>query len=160
MRKASLLWATGLLLMVSCAHTRISESWRNPDYQGAPPRKVLVVARLPNEGLRYELEKQLASRLGTLGIEAVPSSNLFPDSGAMSPQQAWDAAQSQGFDGIVTCRFLGIERVETYVPESMGYWDWAWGPWGGPGRIVTNRIMRMETNLFDVRHQGVLVWSA
>src|SRR4051812_13290668 len=85
-----------LCFLAACAHTQVTESWRNPQVPGAPPGKVLVVVRLPSEAARYQLEQELVRRLPGLGMSATASSDFFPDSQAMPREEVWKTAREQG----------------------------------------------------------------
>ncbi|MBX5481894.1 MAG: DUF4136 domain-containing protein [Myxococcaceae bacterium] len=166
MKSPRLIAATIVLaLSAGCASTRIVDTWTVPE--AAPqPHRALVVAVMPDEATRRNLEEHLAAELHEQGVDAVPSLQFLPDLSTYQRDQLRDAvhdvAVQRGFDTVIVSRYHGVATEYRYVPSSYGWYDyWAYpNPWVySPGYLDTRTLARIETSAFDPR-SGRLIWTA
>ena len=151
--------AAWLLLIVGCASVPSPVStttWRDPNYNGPPFRKVFVVG-LSAQSLKDQrgFENLMVSTLQGAGVVAVPGWQYVPTD--RTPDQATmrAAVAQSGADAALLVRLSGF-KTETAVGVSSGVVVPA-GPdmyvgWYEPG-IVTDsyQAATIYTTLFDVR---------
>jgi hypothetical protein len=127
-------------------------------------RKVVIVAMGMDEANRRVLEDTFFVALNAHGVEAVRSYELFRGN---IPQRelAEKAVHDIGADGVLTAAFKGTEQVRTLVP--YGLWGgYSWGSWGAYGPayydayVYTDKVLSLETTLWDGRQQDRVVWAA
>lgn len=118
-----------VLLLSSCASTRLVESNKDDDTPVFEANKVLVIGLTQELENRRMFEEQLANQLEQNGVVAVRSSdffeNLFTDD--LSAEQQMDKIEanlvSSGFDAILMSRILGIETKTTMVQSFREFSD-------------------------------------
>lgn len=151
-------------LAAACSMTQVSSEWGNPQHAAAPPKKILVVAVVPADATRLQLQSELAAKLNHEGLAATPANALLPPEVRPTREQISQLAAQHGFDGVLVARSLGTEQR---VVQSPGYywggygWGYPYGFYGGysGGYWEAVPAERMETTLTDT-HRGGLVWAA
>lgn len=143
--------------------TTVSDVWTAHDTTVAPMRSVLVIGARMDDTNRRSLEDGLAASLGQHGVRATPSYKLFPN-GFPNADQARQAVEQVGFQGLLVSTSKGTTERTTIVPGTYDFWSgYYFGPgWGGwyPGYVYTDQFVKFETSLWDERTGGKLVWSA
>jgi hypothetical protein len=119
---------------------------------------VLVVAMVPTESARRNLEDQLARELATGGIRAVPSNRLVESVDQLDRDAVRALVQQRGFDSVLVASYLGTTREVEYVPTTT-YYDY-FDYWAASGMIQEWEEVKLEFRLFDARNGGRMVWSA
>src|SRR5262245_59580489 len=68
------------LALTACSTTHITSTWKDPAAATAASfQKVLVVAMVPQETIRRNLEQEMVVRLQKRGVQAVPSSQYLQE---------------------------------------------------------------------------------
>jgi hypothetical protein len=130
---------------------------------------VLVFGGGTIETHRRAIEDGVVAMLKREGIDARPSYTMFPT--LPDRERARAATRDAGIDGALVVALRGVHERTRYVPGhySGGFWGSYYGPgyygpgWGGmysPGYVVTDEVVLAETTLWDVRGDGVLVWTS
>jgi hypothetical protein len=159
--------ALGLLLL-ACASTKLAQVWKAPQ-PGPPPRKVLVVAVVPQETSRRQMEGALVERLQKRGLQAVPVNALAPDGQPLDRAKVEELVRREGFDGVVVSRYAGTTDSTSYVPGGpvgnpaalgfYGYYGALYPTVYTSGHVVQNETVNVETMLYHAQGKGELVWS-
>ncbi len=149
-----------LLLLAACATTQVTDTWKDPSFEGPAPKKVLVVGHLPDETSRRNLEQEISSRIAEEGATAVPSSQFFAKQTDIDSQALREVAKREDFDAVLVTRYLGEETTTQYAPGT-GYDDGPlYGdPWFDSGQVYQERQGKMETGLYDAEEGGKPIWS-
>ena len=88
------------LLLLSCASTQLSHTWRDASYTAGPMKKILVVAVRKDQARRRIWEEGFAAALSAHGVNATPSyrrlAETLPDTGRINA-----IAKEGDFDGIM-----------------------------------------------------------
>jgi hypothetical protein len=161
------------LLLAACAGAvQLTEAWRNDAYTGPKFTKVLVLGIGEDMTTRRVFEDSFSASLMKSGVQAVASYTVLPNTPRPTPDQLHQAALSAGADGALVTRLL---RVEQKTRTSPGYVRAVptWGYWGGgfysyynsmvmvtPPTTYTYDVATLETNLWSLQGNGMLVWSA
>jgi len=104
------------LIALSCSTTRITESWRNPEYKDYQPNKVLVLGVTPNLTARKAYEEKLKTVLINKGIEADGSYSVFKTSFTNLKQSEEEievqieSLSRKGFDAILVSAVKGYDE--------------------------------------------------
>jgi hypothetical protein len=149
------------LLAAACASTSLRDSWTDPNFRGGPFRKLMVVGVSNTPVNRRVFEDSFAAKLKAVGVDAVRSYEVLPQSGTI-PQQAFDAAARQsGADGLLMVHVKAVDTKTqvTSIPQPvmMGYYG-AYMGWTSVPQITQYDLATIETNLYDVASDR-LVWS-
>jgi hypothetical protein len=145
--------------------------WRDPAYQEPPMHSVLVVAMRRTPVYRRTLEDGFVRELGKRGVEATPSYRLFPN----APPDTSDvegAVSSHGYDGVLMITKLRTETSDRYVPGYVttqpvtrvspwtGRYRTRWVDVTHPGYVEKDVTVRHNIELWDMRREGAMVWTA
>lgn len=153
--------ALALVLAVGCSTpTSTTQIWQARDIPRAPMMRVVVFAGGMTEAERRVFEDGFVASLAERGVFAKPSYELFP--ALPDKDRARAAVETAGFEGALVSTLHGTRDRVTHL-SSGGMWFWG-GYYGGtwtPDYVVTDRLVSVETTLWDLRHPGgVLVWTA
>jgi hypothetical protein len=160
------------LALGACASTTFQSSWRAPD-AGPLNFKGLKVAALvisTEEASRLGAEGQLARELTARGVQGIPAYNLIPPNESRDKEKAKALFAAAGITGVVAMRVVGNEQQITSSPGMVwgspyyssfwggGYYGYGWGAVYDPGYLRTDRIVSVETLVYDMRTDK-LVWA-
>jgi hypothetical protein len=163
--------ASGALGGGCASNSSLVNMWRDPTFDEAPMRSMLVVGLRRNQSDRRLLEDAFGRELEKRGVDATPSYEHFPNAPPDTSQIA-DVMNQHGYDGALIVYRLRSQTSESYVP---GYATtepvWRVSPWTGryrtywvdvmhPGYVETDVTVRHEIELWDMRQGGRLVWTA
>ncbi len=112
--RSGLGWSAALLVM-SCATTQLTSSWKDPDYNRGPLKKVVVFAVHDDAAVRRAAEDQAVAHI-PVGTQAVASYTLFEKLARGEREKIKARLIEEGFDGAMVTRLIEISKSETYVP--------------------------------------------
>lgn len=158
--------AFALLLLASCATSRLVSQQRNPDYVGKPFKSVMVVAVTPDELVRRTFEDRVVALLGKRGVKGVPAYSVLGSRGRVEEAALRQAIAQSGAEGVLITRVTRLDRSSTTVAGGtvsvgtgwVGFYDY-WQTVSLPPQTITGPSWTVsETRLFDAK-SGVLAWT-
>lgn len=161
--------ACSLLCFAGCQSTSVVDTWKAPDLTKLSFKKVMVVTPTPDGVLRRSVEDAMKAQFTQ--VECVTSYALLGNEANLKDVANVVATlKSAGVDHVVLVRLIS-DRTEIYsgpsdvVPVAYrtfrGYYGagYALRPfYYETGRISTDRIVQIETNIYEVAGER-LVWS-
>jgi len=169
-----------LLLVASCANTKITQSWVEPDNKKVY-KKLLVIGIAESEQNRRAYESLFVEELSSTGVEAEASYKIIKSSQKFDRATITKAIEGLNIDGVLVTHVLAIDEDTVYRPSMQystmyggGYpGGYPGGYYGGlysyyphvntyvtsPGYYTTHETYTIETNLYDVESEE-LIWSA
>jgi hypothetical protein len=157
--------AAALVLLSSCATTKIVGSWTDNTAKG-PFRKVVVVGIFETADTREVYEDEFRDRLKARGMEAFASRNLFPKNEMPGKDVAVAEFRKRGADAVLVTRVLDTDRWKEvsrgksyFVPVYYGVYGDYLGYAYTTARATDEGFAYTETNLYELDN-GKLVWSA
>lgn len=160
------------LFVSSCANTKISQSWVEPDNKRSY-NDLLIIGVGESQQNRRAYESHFIEELRANGTEAEASYKLIPSSTELNRNSVTKAIEGMEIDGIIVTHMVAVDEETIYRP-SMDYMPmYGGGYYGGlysyyphvntyvsrPGYYTTHETYTLETNLYDVESEE-LVWSA
>jgi hypothetical protein len=165
-----------VLLVASCANTKISQSWVEPD-NNKVYNNLLVIGVAESQQNRRAYESLFVEQLNALGVKAEASYKIIKSDQKIDRATISKAIEGLNIDGVLITHVLAIDEDTVYRP-SMQYTTmygggYPGGYYGGlytyyphvstyvtsPGYYTTHQTYTIETNLYDVESEE-LVWSA
>jgi hypothetical protein len=149
---------------------QLVNEWRDPTFRDASLHNVLVMGMSRDPARRRLWEDSFASELSRRGANAVPGYQVFPGD-LPDTQQVIDAVRDRGYDGVTFTVRLPSRTETRYVPGYVStvpvtyYSRWRgayytyWHEVYEPGYAETDRVVRLRTDVWDVRDEGRLVWT-
>jgi len=167
-----------LVLLSSCASTRIKDSWVSEDYKNYQPKKVLILGLIDNLSGRMLFEEQLKTEFNNRGIEAVESYDIFkPTFTSLKQteediQKEVDRISKQGFDAILISTVKGVDEKVSYSGDTYMR-DYYWIRFGRyyylmqdvyhiEGYYNKYKVYHIEASLYNLKEDNdkSLVWVA
>jgi hypothetical protein len=159
--------AAAAVALAGCVSTTIRDSWSDPQWNGPPFRRVLVLGVSRDMPERRVFEDILSRRLAATGAEGIPAWRYLADGGRVPEPELDQAVRESGADALLMSRIRSVDRrtsVQTYmVPAGPGFgYGPGWYPWYS-GWYPTTEVRQydiavVETSVFDTRTKRV-VWT-
>lgn len=162
--------------MFGCATTRLTDSWRNPEYTTLESSNIVVVGVTENVTGRMLYEEQLTSELNDRGINASKSTLVFDDA-FKNVKQTEASIDNQinklldlGFNTAIVTAVKGVDEKVTYT-EGFPTTYYYYGRFGRyyylyqdvyfePGYYNKHKVYHIETSIYDLRPNATksLIW--
>ncbi|MDA9070136.1 hypothetical protein OAC43_00655 [Flavobacteriaceae bacterium] len=113
-----------IVMLPSCASTRLINSWKNPEHNFFKPQKLLVVGVTPNYDARKAFEFELITHLNARNIIAIQSAVVFDSSFTDSKQTVKDieaqvdALLANGYDSVLISAVKSVSANASYGSDS------------------------------------------
>jgi hypothetical protein len=157
----------GAMVMIGagCSTSRVAKTWQSPNAKQEDFDKVLVVAVIPQEGMRRHLEDGLAAEFSQHGVTAVKSHQYLEEGQSITAEQLQEIAAGSGVDGVLVARYTGTKvDVDYRYSYDYGYRDYhrhLYHPaYPVPGWVELTETAYLDVRLFDAKEGGVLLWTA
>ena len=176
MRKLGILLIT--LIQFSCSSSKLSESWRNPEYDSFNPKNILVIGVTPNLEARTAFELQIKNELNARKINALQSTIVFEkafqnaEQSELEIQRQIDKILSAGYDAILISTVKGVDtnimysrsspnsdyRMRKFIIYYLIYQEADFRQ----DYYKQYKVFHIETNMFDLKKDSekALVWTA
>ena len=165
------------VMLASCANTKISQSWVEPDNKKSY-NDILIIGIAESEQNRRAYESYFVEALREKGTEAEASYKLIKSDQKIDRKTVAKAIEGMEIDGVIITHMTAVDEETIYRPgmgySAVGYGAYGYGGYGGgmygyyphvnsyvhsPGYYTTHETYTLETNLYDVVTEE-LVWSA
>ncbi len=149
-------------------------SWKNPDYSGKRPHRVLVIGMTENPEIRADFEDDLSAAITSDGLEAVPGNHILfrPESAELKPDYLKAQIRDFHIDAVLVSRLVSIDKKTTYVPghnyavpypyyhSFYGYYGAVYHQVYSPDYLREDTTVRIETNFYvATASDGELIWT-
>ncbi len=114
-------------LLMSCASTKMTSTWRDSNFAGGPLKKIAFLFVEQDERMRRTVEDQ-ATRSASGGTQIVPGYTIFPTI-EKDKEKVKSRLIADGYDGALVGRLVAEVRTETYRPPQT--YIVAGGPYSG-----------------------------
>ncbi|MGA9999444.1 MAG: hypothetical protein WBQ04_04935, partial [Candidatus Acidiferrales bacterium] len=124
-RPQTLVAATVIWALTFCAPpvgnakgAKLLVSWKNPDYSGQKPHRILVIGMSENPEVRADFEDDLSSVLANDGLEVIPGNTILfrPQSAELEPDYLRGQIRDFKIDAILVSRLVKVDKKTTYIP--------------------------------------------
>jgi len=108
-----------LFFMTSCASTKITGEWKDPNMTAKQFKNIMVigVAKQPRDRRAYEDE--FVRQLKAKGVMAIASRTLIPHDKMRDRATIEQTVESAGFDGVIITRVVDMKSREQYYDVNM-----------------------------------------
>ncbi|MBC2716413.1 MAG: hypothetical protein HF978_14000 [Desulfobacteraceae bacterium] len=155
-----------VFFIISCSGTKLTQKQVNEEFKGKPVSDILVIAIADKEKSRLSFEKKFVAHLKAVGVEAVSSADVIPMPADLELQKEdiLNAVKKFKNDAVIITHVKSIEDKDIYTRNYRGgrgyygYYGYAHSYVHNPGYSSIDTIVRLETNLYDVKTEQ-LIWS-
>lgn len=158
-------FALGLLLLPSCATTKLTTVWKDPAYQDRPT-KIMIIALMKSPADRRVFEDEMVKQMQARGTGAVASYPVLGDQTDLSKEAIAAKMSEQGADAVLISRLMDKKTELNPMLGAPGpsYPAAYRGGWHGyyafsPGYVVQDEFAVVQTNLYDLKTEK-LIWTA
>ncbi|MGQ9848086.1 MAG: hypothetical protein ACUVQP_11395 [Bacteroidales bacterium] len=162
-----------LIFIFGCASTRMT-SFKDPDYQKAEFKRILVVANTNDLEDRKKLESKMVEEFSDIGVYALESFRLFPPTRELTDEDKVELLLKNDIDAFILISVGESGVSEVYVPQTSSttktkgsvsvygntakYEEKSTTIYQG-GYTLNKPWAEFETSLYDVSN-GQMVWIA
>ena len=160
------------LLFFSCATTKITETWKDDGYRGAPFSDLFVIGVAKEEKTRRSFENKFVEKLKAAGIQAVASSSVMESDQKIEKAAILAAIEKLDIDAVLITRLISLKEEEIRSPSTNEYgrpddyqgryssdYSTAYGYAHQPAQYTTSVRVGLETKLYDAGTEK-LIWAA
>jgi hypothetical protein len=163
-----------MLPVANAKGPKLLMSWKNLDYSGTKPHRILVIGMSENPQTRADFEDDLSSAIVSDGLEAVPGYSILlrPHSGELDRDYLQGQIREFKIDAVLVSRLVKVDKKTTYVPghsytvpysyyrSFYGYYGTVYHQVYSPDYLREDTTVRVETNFYAATPEdGVLIWT-
>lgn len=155
-----------IFFIISCSGTKLTPKQVNENFIGKPVSNILVIGIGHNPEKRIFFENKFVAQLKAAGVEAVSSAKVIPmpPDLKLEKKDIIDAVKKFQNDAVIVTHVKSIDDKFTYTQGSptltsfYSYYGGAYGYVSSPGYTSADKVVRLETRLFDVKTEQ-LMWN-
>ena len=106
-----------VFLFISCASTKMT-SFKDPDYQKAEFKRILIVANTNDLEDRQKLESKMVEEFSNIGVFALESFRLFPPTRELTDEEKVNLLLKNDIDAFISISVGESGVDEVYVPQT------------------------------------------
>ena len=159
-------------LFYSCATTKITNTWIDDGYRGAPFSDLFVIGVAKEEKTRRSFENKFVEKLKAAGIQAVASSSVMPSDQKIEKEAILAAIEKLDIDAVLVTRLVSLTEEEIRSPSTSEYgrpddyqgryssdYSTEYSYTHQPAQYSTSVRVGLETKLYDAGTEK-LIWAA
>ena len=172
MRQTTIKWfiyaICSCVLIIACASIKLTHTWVDETHRGKLLSNILVigVTYKEKEEVRLWFEDKFVTQLRAAGIEAISVGDAIsiPKDLKLEKDEILKVVNKFNNDAVIITHLVGKEDKESYTRPvrlsggQYGYHGRAHGYVPNTGYSKTDTIVRLVTNLYDVKTEK-LIWS-
>jgi len=154
----------GLVLLASCANTKVVERWADPDFD-AKLKNIMVLSLNQSDKSRRKFEDGFLHALKQRKIQSSASYYLLPSNEDLDKEKVKAAIAGSDIDGVLVLRAVKITKEERYVQaQTTGTRYNSFYAYVGEYRptysayTTEDTLVHLETNLYAV-DGAKLIWT-
>ncbi len=152
-------------LLVSCASTSITGTWKEASYN-TPIKKILVIGLSKNATNRRIFEDTLSQDFRDEGKKAVTSVHYFSDYKKINKLSLKPIVRKENIDTVIVARVVHIGKENQYIPSSYpasynsfdNYYGRISPYYKDQGYYVSNTTVSLEINMYETQ-TAKLIWA-
>ena len=125
----TLLLSGMIFLLSSCANTKISQSWVEPNHNKSY-KDLLIIGIGESEQTRRAYESYFADELRANKVEAIASYTLIKSDEKIERETVLKAIEGLDIDAVIVTHMVAVDEETVYRP-STGYGYGGYGGYGG-----------------------------
>ena len=157
-----------LTLLAACSPIKTINEWKDPTYTDKL-HTILIIAVVEQDYMREQFENFLTLKLNAMGLAAIPSYKVLPQSGTeISREEVIEKVKQLGVDTVLVIRSIMQDSIVNYQPGGAyfavtGMYSDGWytvyvGNAVFPVREYDLDYFTIATTLFDVQRKKP-IWS-
>ena len=118
-----------LFFLTSCASTKVTGEWKDPNFSSQKFKKIMVIGAAKQPTQRKSYEDKFVRQLEAKGIMAISSHTLIPHDKMRDKATVVQTIEGMGIDGVIVTRVRDItekqqhprrDHMDHYYDTSLG----------------------------------------
>jgi hypothetical protein len=159
-----------LFLVNSCASSKITGEWKDPQLGNKKYSHILVIGVAKQPDRREFYEDEFAKQLTSQGVMAIASHTIIPRDKMQDKDAIKKSIQGLQIDGVIVTRLQGIKQQKQvpygrtyqvpygYYNNMYDYYDSSYSLAPAVSYADTEEYLQLESNLYDAETEK-LVYS-
>jgi hypothetical protein len=159
-----------LFLVNSCASSKITGEWKDPQLGNTKYSHILVIGVAKQPDRREFYEDEFAKQLTSQGVMAIASHTIIPRDKMQDKDAIKKSIQGLQTDGVIVTRLQGIKQQKQvpygrtyqvpygYYNNMYDYYDSSYSLAPAVSYADTEEYLQLESNLYDAKTEK-LVYS-
>jgi len=150
-----------LFFMTSCASTRVTDEWKDPNLVTKKFKKIMVigVAKQPTQRITYEDE--FVRQLQAMGVMAISSHTIIPRDKMLDKATIVQSIEGKGIEGVIITRVRDVKEKQEYYRHSINMYDYynssfAVAPSFQTSSPIYKQKFNFESNLYDTKTEKLV----
>ena len=159
-----ILVSLGIVLLASCANTKVVEHWADPDFN-AKLKNIMVLSLNQSDKSRRLFENSFLDALKQRNIQSLASYTLLPSNEDLDKEKVKAAITGSDIDAVLVLRSVKITKEERHVQAQSSSTRYnSFYSYVGEYRptysayTTDDTLVHMETNLYAVDGEK-LIWT-
>lgn len=154
------------VIMLACSSSKISSSWKSPDYQAKKFQQIVIWAIVGenDSALKVKIENHFVNDLNNAGYNAIASYAVYGLKNNLKENEVLALFKKSGVDGLITLVLLDKKKEINFYPPMVSYQPVAESNFSYAGRYLTSTYEKIyspgyysndtryfwECNLYDM----------
>ena len=150
-----------LILLISCATTKMHDVWKDKNYS-SQIKKIFIIGVSQDQKMRKQFENEFVKQLATKKIKAIPSHTVLSPDKMLDKNTIVSKIKNMNIDGVIVTKLVEKAR-KSYGSSSLQggnyhayYVDSFY--FAESYKATQADYVTLETNLYDAKSEK-LVWS-
>ena len=157
-----------LLLLSSCASSKITGEWKNPELGNKKFSHLLIIGVAKQPDRRKFYEDEFARQLSRLGVMAIASHTIIPRDKMQDRDTIAKSIQGLNTDGVIITRLQGISGQQevqqgktnngpfSYYNNMYDYYNTSFSIAPSRSYAETHEYLQLESNLYDAETEKLV----
>ena len=150
-----------LFFMTSCASTKVTGEWKDPNMTAKQFKKILVMGIAKQPKNRRSYEDEFVRQLKAKGAMAISSHTLIQHENMWDKATIVQTVESKDFDGVIITQVADFKAKQQYVNYNTEMYDYygrsyTVAPYYHTGKSTSQQRFGFVSNLYDAKTEKLV----
>lgn len=169
------LMAIALMMLSSCATTKLYNAWKDESY-GGPIKRVLIIGVAKRPYIKKWFEDEFVRQFKAKGVDAFAAYRVLPSDKKLKKDKIRSKVKELNIDTVLVTRLVDRRTVKTHVPADVivvpsgpymgahhyrnlhSYYGHGFDVITTPGYTIEEKFVMLESNIYDAKTEKI-VWT-
>ena len=159
---------TFLFVLTSCASSKITGEWKNPELGPKKYNHILIIGVAKQPDRREFYENEFAKQLNRQGVMAIASHTIIPRDKMQDKDTIVKSIEGMRVDGVVVTRLQGLKTQQQlaggnknqvpsgYYTNMYNYYNSSFSTAPSTSYAETHEYLQLESNLYDAESEKLV----
>jgi len=150
-----------LFFMTSCASTRVTGEWKDPNFETKKFKKIMVIGVAKQPAHRAAYEDEFVRQLKAAGVMAISSHTIIPHEKMLDKATIVQNIKGAGIEGVIITRVRDVKEKVEYHRHNINMYDYyndsfAVAPYFQSSSPVYKQKYNFVSNLYDTKTEKLV----